>query len=157
MSGDLLRFLSGPSSYSPWWWVLAAALLVLVAGWIAGVVVWTLPPRQLSRLPGLRTAHARVIRDRFARSIRRTSRQQRSGELSTAAAAAVMSRTLRSFLALTTGERAQYVHIGPITAGRLAPAAPVLSALDDVRYNTASSVDLTRTAREAEELIRTWI
>jgi hypothetical protein len=157
MPSDLLYHLSGPTAYSSWWLVIAAALVVAVIGWYAGVVVWTLPPRRLARIPLIRAVHARLIRRGFARSIRVAGQRHRAGGLSSAQAAAVMSRTLRSFLALRAGgSGARYMHVGDIAAGDLAPAAPVLSALNDARFNHRSQVDLTRIERDAEEVIRSW-
>lgn len=156
MSGDLLRYLSGPNPYSPWWSPLAGVLLVAVLGWLAGLIVWTLPPRQLRRIPGIRWVHAGVIRRRFAAAISATMAQHRTDDLSTAAAAAVMSRTLRSFLALASDSRAQYVHTRHLAAGELASAAPVLAAFEEARYNPGSLVDLASTAHAAEAVIRSW-
>jgi hypothetical protein len=155
MSDDLLRYLSGPNPYSPWWMALAAVMLLAVIGWYAGVVIWTLPTRQLRSIPGIRAVHARVIRHQFTASIRAASTRHRTGELSTAAAAAAISRTLRSFLALRSGSRVQYLHIRAVT-GELATAAPVLAALNDARFGTASEIDLAAAAHAAEEVIRSW-
>lgn len=156
VSGDLLRYLSGPIPYSPWWILAAAALLAVIVGWYVGVVVWTLPPDRLRRMPLIRSLHSRLIRRRFSRSIRTSGEHYQAGRLSATEAATAMSRTLRSFLAVTSGSRIQYMHVGEIAAGDLAPAATVISALNDARFNTTSGVDLTRTAQEAEELIRSW-
>jgi len=154
--GDLLRYLSGPSPYSSWWLVLGVVILAGVIAWCAGVLVWTLPPEQLRRVPLIRSLHARLIRRRFAHTIRSARKDYRTGELSAPQVATVMRRTLRSFLALMTGGRAQYMHVGDMAASSLAPAAPVFTALNDVQFNTASRVDLDGVAGEAEELIRSW-
>jgi hypothetical protein len=155
MSDDLLRYLSDPNPYSPWWMALAAVMLLAVIGWYAAVVIWTLPTRRLRSIPGIRALHARVIRRQFTASIRAASARHQTGELSTAAAAAAISRTLRSFLAVTSGSRVQYLHISAVT-GDLAAAAPVLAALNDARFATATHIDLAATAHAAEEVIRSW-
>jgi hypothetical protein len=154
--GDLLRYLGGPTPYPSWWLAIGGAIVLAVIGWYVGVVVWTLPAQRLRKIPLIRLLHARLIRRRFARSIRAASERHRKGMLSPAQAAAMMSRTLRSFLTLTTDHRVQYMHVDDIAVGDLAPAAPVLSALNDARFNAASRVDLTSTGHDAEELIRSW-
>ncbi|MCV7278488.1 hypothetical protein H7J88_02360 [Mycolicibacterium flavescens] len=156
MPDDLLRFVGGPSPYWTGWLWLGLALLVFVIAWYAAVFVWTLPSDQLRRLPAVRDIHARLLRRRFAAAVRRTVARHRDGELTAAQAAAAMSRTLRSFLGQATGVRAQYLHLDAIGAGDLAPAAPVLAALDDAQFNNASAVHVDEVGAEAEELIRSW-
>ncbi|AMO63247.1 Uncharacterised protein [Mycolicibacterium phlei] len=156
MQDDLLRFVSGPMPYSTAWLWWGLLLLLGVSAWCAGVFVWTLPSERLRRLPVARTVHARLLRRRFARAVRRITARHRAGELTAAEAAAAMSRTLRSFLHQATGIRAQYLHLDAIAAGELAAAAPVLAALDDAQFNAGSPVAVTDVGAETEELIRSW-
>jgi hypothetical protein len=153
---DLLRFVSGPTPYSSWWLWIGLGLLAVVIAWYLVVFVWTLPSAQLRRLPVVRSVHARVLRRRFARSVRTIGDRYRAGELPAAQAGAQLSRTLRSFLHQATGTRAQYMHIDDIAAGDLAEAAPLVSALNDAQFNAESTVDVGRVGVRAEELIRTW-
>jgi hypothetical protein len=153
---DLLRYVSGPMPYSPWWLWLGLLLLVIVTVWCAGVFVWTLPSHRLRRIPVVRTLHATLLRRRFTRTIRSVDRQYRAGELSAAQACARMSRTLRSFLHQATGTRAQYMHVTNITASPLAKAAPLFAELNDAQFNTTSHVNVSHVGSAAEELIRTW-
>lgn len=156
MPDDLLRFVGGPLPYSTGWLWLGLALLAIVIVWHAGVFVWTLPSGQLRRLPAVRTIHAKLLRRRFARAVRRTVVRHRDGELTAAQAGAAMSRALRSFLHQATGARTQYMHLDAIGASELAPAAPVLAALDDTQFNAASTVRVGDVGAEVEELIRSW-
>jgi hypothetical protein len=153
---DLLRFISGPMPYSAGWLWLGLALLVAVIGWYIGVFVWTLPSETLREIPGVRSLHGSLLRRRFARSVRSIAARHRDGELTAAEAGAAMSRTLRSFLHQATGTRAQYMHLDAVGASELAPAAPLLSELDDAQFNSASPVELNRVGAAAEELIRSW-
>jgi hypothetical protein len=153
---DLLRHVGGPMPYSPSWLWLGLFLLVLVIVWYAGVFVWTLPSHWLRRIPVVRSLHAVLLRRRFTRAIRSVGKQYRAGELSAAQACAQMSRTLRGFLHQATGTRAQYMHVGDITASPLAKTAPLFSELNDAQFNTTSQVNVIKVGSAAEEVIRTW-
>lgn len=156
MSDDLLRYLGAPSPYSVWWFVVGLFIVMLVIAWYVGVFVWTLPASTLGRIPVVRSVHGILVRRRFTRSIRAVSDAYRSGEMSSRDAAGAMRRTLRSFLALHTGGRAYYMHVGDMASSELAPVVPLFSALEDAQFSTTSSVDLAGVARDAEELIQTW-
>ncbi|OBI74017.1 hypothetical protein [Mycobacterium sp. E740] len=156
MPDDLLRFVGGPMPYSTGWLWLGLLLLVLVIAWYAGVFTWTLPSHRLRRIPAVRSLHARLLRRRFARAVQRIASRHRDGELTAAQAGAEMSRALRSFLNQATGARAQYMHLDDIAAGELAPAAPMLTALDDAQFNAASPVRVGEVGVAIEELIRSW-
>lgn len=156
MPVDLLRYVSGPIPYSPWWLWLGVFVLVIVIVWYTGVFVWTLPSHRLRGIPVVRSLHGKLLRRRFTRTIRSVDRQYRAGELSAAQACARMSRTLRSFLHQATGTRAQYMHIDDIAASPLAKSAPLFSELNDAQFNTTSNVNVSHVGSAAEELIRTW-
>ncbi|KUH97298.1 hypothetical protein [Mycobacterium sp. IS-3022] len=156
MPDDLLRFVGGPIPYSPAWLWLGVLLTLLVIAWYVGVFVWTLPSRRLRRIPAVRSLHGKLLRRRFTRAVRRIAGRHRDGELTAAEAGAAMSRTLRSFLNQATGVRAQYMHLDDVASGELAPAAPMLTALDDAQFNAASPVRVGETGVAVEELIRSW-
>ena len=156
MPDDLLRFVSGPTPYSPWWLWLGLMLLTAVIAFYIGVFVWTMPAHRLRTLPGVRVLHARLLRRRFAHSVDHIISRHRGGELTTAQAGAAMSRTLRSFLHQATGTRAQYLQVDDIAASDLAPAAPLLASLDDAQFNSASVVRIDDVGATTEELIRSW-
>ena len=156
MPDDLLEFVSGPPGYSAVWLWLGLALILAVIIWYAAVFVATLPSHRLRTIPAVRNLHARVLRHRFTRTVRRITDSHRSGELSDAAASAALTRTLRSFLHQATGRRAQYMQLRTVADGELAAAAPVLSALGDAQFNRASTTDVDRLGEQTEELIRSW-
>jgi hypothetical protein len=153
---DLLRFIGGPLAASWWWLVLAIVFVAAVVAWCVGVIVWTLPPQRLRTIPVLRNLHARLIRRRFTRSIRNTSRLYVQRGLSPAQACGSYGRTVRAFLFVRTGIRAQYLHLGDLAAGELATAVPLLAGLHDAQFNAESRADVTGLGRSAEELIRKW-
>jgi hypothetical protein len=153
---DLLRYVSGPLPLSPWWLWAGIAMIVAVLVWLVGVFVWTMPPAQLRTMPVIGGVHARLLRRRFARSVAGICRRYHTGGISAREAGAGISRTLRSFLFLATGTRAQYLHVGDIAAGELAPAGPLLEALGDIQFNDDSRVDVGVVGRSTEELIRSW-
>lgn len=153
---DLLRFIGGPLPASWWWLALAIVIVAAVVAWCVGVLVWTLPPQRLRAIPVLRNLHARLIRRRFTRSIRNISRLYVQRTLSPAQACGSYGRTLRAFLFVRTGIRAQYLHLGDLAGGQIAAAVPLLAGLHDAQFNAESRADVTGLGRSAEELIRRW-
>lgn len=157
MPNDLLRYLAGPTGYSLWWWLLVGLLILAVAGWYAGVAVWTWPPLKLRSNKILGPLHRRLVADRFVKSVRATTEAHRAGTITPRQALAAYTRTLRSFLRVATGERSQYMQISELAAGQLAPAAPLVAAIDDTRFGTANGpVDVDRIGSAVEEAIRSW-
>ncbi|AQT80498.1 hypothetical protein B1R94_16320 [Mycolicibacterium litorale] len=156
MPGDLLRFVGGPQPYSSWWLWLGVLLIVIVIGWYVVVFVATMPTSRLRQMPAVGDLHGRLMRRRFAGAIRRIAERRRRGELSDAGAYDAMNHALRSFLHQATGVPAQYLQVDEIAAGALAPAAPVIAALRDARYDTTAQQDVDRLGEAAEELIRSW-
>jgi hypothetical protein len=153
---DLLRFVSGPTPFSPWWLWFGLALIFLVTAWYAAIFVWTMPSAPLRRIPVIRSVHGEVLRRRFIRGIQRIDVRHRGGELSKAEAGTQISRLLRSFLHQATGTPAQYMHVDAIVGSDLAAAGPLLSKLNDVQFNTGSPGNISDLGEAAEELIRTW-
>jgi aminoglycoside/choline kinase family phosphotransferase len=153
---DLLRYVFGPQPYSSWWLWWAVLLVLALIVWYTGVFVWTLPSHRLRRIPVVRRAHARLIRDRFARCVQRIADEHDAGRISEPAACAAISRTLRSFLHQATGARAQYLHVGAMAEANLAAAAPLLSQLGDAQFNAEAQVDVADMSARAQELIRSW-
>lgn len=156
MPTDLLRYVSGPTSYPMVWAVIAALLIAALIGWYAAVYVWTLPPTRLRKIRGLSLLHRRLLARRFARTVTATTSSYRAGAVTTAQACEVYSRTLRSFLHVATGQRAQYMHTEDLASGVLAPAAPLIAALNDARFTPAARVDVERVGLAVEEMIRSW-
>jgi len=155
-SDDLLRFIGSPLPFSSWWLWAGVIIVVAVIAWCAAVYVWTLSPARLRTLPLLNRLHTALVRRRFARAVRRTREHYLAGGLSAAQAGAQVSRTLRSFLYVSTGVRAQYLHVGAIAAGPLAPARPLFDALNDIQFNRTARSDFAAVSDSAEEFIRSW-
>jgi hypothetical protein len=156
MPGELLRYLGGPTGFAWWWWAVAAGCAAVVIGWYAGVYVWTLPPARLRRVPVIRGVHGWLLRRRFRRTLATITDQYRVGQLTGGQAAAAMSRTLRSFLCVATGNRAQYMHIDDIARNaELGAVAAVFVALNDAQFST-ERIDLLRVAHTATEVVREW-
>lgn len=155
---DLLRFIGGPDALSAWWSIAALVLVLAVVGWCIALVVWTLPPARLRRIPLLRNVHAALTRRRFRRTIQATTRSLHERTLSPAEASAAYGRAVRSFLFVRTGIRAQYLHLSDIaeTDGDVARAVPLLAALHDAQFNAESRGDVTALGRSAEELVSSW-
>lgn len=156
MPDDLLKFVSGPPSYSLMWLWLGLALLLVVIGWYTLVLIATMPSHRLRGIPGVADMHDRLLRHRFAKTVRTITERHRAGDLSIEQASAALSCTLRSFLHQATGERAQYMQLRAVAASDLAPAAPVLEALGEAQFDKASTADVGQLGEQTEELIRTW-
>ena len=156
MPDDLLRHVIGPTPYSSWWLWLAIGLSVLLVAWYVGVVVFTMPRRRLRTVPLVGATRDRMIRYRAARNVRAIGDRYRAGELAAAPAGEAVSRELRRFLHQVSGMRAEYMQVEDVENSDIAPAATVLAHLVDVRFNTASQLDVGLVSRDAEELIRSW-
>ena len=48
------------------------------------------------------------------------------------------------------------MHTADLAAGALAPAAPLIAALNDARFTPLARVDVERIAVSVEEVIRSW-
>jgi hypothetical protein len=48
------------------------------------------------------------------------------------------------------------MHVDRMSSSELAEAAPLLAALNDAQFNSASPVDVSEVGSTAEELIRSW-
>lgn len=131
-------------------------LICAVIVFYTTVFVWTLPSYQLRRIPVVRRMHGRLIRSRFARCVQHIADEYDAGRMSSPAACAAISRTLRSFLHQVTGAKAQYLQLGSIAEGGLAGAAPLLARLGDAQFNADTRVDVADVSSRAQELIRSW-
>ena len=154
---DLLRYIGGPMSYSPWWLVLGLLLIAALVGWYGVVLALTSTKGGLRETRLITLTRNQIHRRRFARAIHVIAERYRSGDLQAAPAGAAVSAELRSFLSAATGARAQYMHLEQIAnSDELRSAAPILAQLNDAQFNAASTVDVGAAGDAAEELIRTW-
>jgi hypothetical protein len=153
---DLLSHLIGPTPYSSAWLWTAVILVLGLLAWYTAVVVLTSHRRRLRDFPLLGAARAELIRRRAVRAVRAVANRYRAGDLEAASAGAAVSRELRSFLQAATGMEAEYMQVEAMAAGQLAPAAPILAELNDIRFNQRSMVDVGAVSEATEELIREW-
>lgn len=156
MPDDLLRHVIGPTPYSSLWLWLAIALSVLLVGWYAGVFLFTMPRRRLGSVPLVGAARDRMIRYRAARTVRAIGDRYRAGEVS---AGAWRSRQSRSASIPAPGDRCpRGVHtLDGIERSEIAPAAPLLTNLVDIRFNPESALDVGLVeVGTPKELIRSW-
>lgn len=156
MRDDLLRFVSGPTPASTWWLVLAAVLVVAVIAAYAAIIVATLPAERLRTLPGVGPLHGRLLHERYARRIAGIDADYRAGRLTAVQAGEATDHAVRGFLQQATGVRVQYMHVDDVAHSALAPAAPLLADLGDLRFNEASDTDAAQAAARAQELVRSW-
>ncbi|WP_099040390.1 hypothetical protein [Mycobacterium neglectum] len=156
MSDELVGFVIGPTPYSSWWLWLAVLLVLVLIGWYAAVLVFTMPGRRIRGLPVIGAARSELVKRRSARAVRAIGERYRTGELAAAPAAAAVSREVRAFLHAATGARAEYMQVDAIAAGELASAAPVLADLIDAQFNADTVVDVGAVSDSAEELIHSW-
>lgn len=159
MPDDLLGSLIGPTPYSSIWVWIAAVLTVLTVLWYVGVFWWTAPGRTRSEPSVIGSARVALQRRRALRAIQAVQNAYRTGELAATAAAAALSEEVRRFLHDATGVRTEYVQVPDIataSGGVLAPAAAVLTDLEDVQFNADSTVDMGAAGQAAEELVRQW-
>jgi hypothetical protein len=156
---DLLRFIGEPQAFSRWWLVLGIVGIGLVVLICAGIYIWTLPAGRLRSTRGTTQVHAFLTRRRFVAAVRRIGEQFRSGTMTSAQASAELSHAVRAFLAVSTGTRAQYLHVSEIAESpnaAVAGTAPLLAALTEAQFDPDTDVDVDALQRASEELITTW-
>lgn len=156
MPDDLLRFVSGPTSYSGWWLVAAVLLTLVVIGWYAGVFAFTARNRRVGDIAFVAATRHEWLRRRYMRAVRDVGDRYRARDITAAPAATAVSRELRAFLHRVSGAPAEYMQIDAIAAGALAPAVPVLTELADAQFNADSTRDVGALSDSVVELIRSW-
>lgn len=155
MPDDLLSYLmDAPPASMGWLWGVGS-IVAAVAAWYLGVLWWTAPGRSEPAVVG--AARAAIIRRRALRAIADTKMRYRAADISAPIAASHLSGHLRRFLRETTGQRAEYLQLPEIAEGALAPAAPVLTCLDDIQFNRTTIANVEVAAAAAERLVREWI
>ncbi|MCH9729831.1 MAG: hypothetical protein K0U84_09180 [Actinomycetia bacterium] len=155
MPVDLLSYVGAPSGYSLWWLVLAALIIVVIAGFYVGVVVWTLPPQRLRDSRFFGNWHRKLLVRKFSATIDSITAQYRDGAISAAHACERYNRTLRSFLRLATGAPAAYIHV-EVFEGPLEPAAELIAALNAGRFAPNVDVAVDEFGYAVKEMVRTW-
>lgn len=146
--------MDAPPAPTGWLWGVGVIAAVVI-GWYAAVLWWTAPGRaEPAVMAAARTA---LTRRRALRAIEDTRMRYRAADLGAPAAAAELSGHVRRFLQDSTGQRVEYLQLPEIAAGALAPAAPVLTDLNDVHFNRTTVTDVEAAADAAERLVREWI
>ncbi|ADG96717.1 conserved hypothetical protein [Segniliparus rotundus DSM 44985] len=153
---EKLRLVLAPVPYDTVWLVLAALLVAAAAGCLVGIFVWTLPVERLRRVPVLREITLRRLKRAFSRSIDATAARHRRGEISSRAAHGSISRGMRVFLQLWTGEPAGKMVLAEFAESPLAGASGALETLYPGQFAPQEQPDVERAAAAAKEVIAGW-
>ncbi|OMC31269.1 hypothetical protein A5740_15720 [Mycobacterium sp. GA-1841] len=154
---DAVEFLFPPMHYSVWWVIGAALLVLLVIGWIVGVIVWTLPIEVLRRIPVIRDISYRVLRVKFARSLTRVEQHHREGQLSTRDAFHEISRIFRNFIDFRTGFQARRMTATDVAQSPLAgPALNVLAMTYPGQFDEVDPRSVPGVVDAARTAVLTW-
>lgn len=154
---DAVEFLFPPMPYSVWWVIGAALLVLLIIGWIVGVIVWTLPIEVLRRIPVIRDISYRVLRFKFSRSLTRIEQLHREGRLSTRDAFHEISRIFRNFIDFRTGFQARRMTATDVAHSPLAgPALNVLAMTYTGQFDEADPRSVPGVVDAARTAVLTW-
>lgn len=154
---DWAPFLFGPMTYSSWWLIAATLLLMLIAVWFVGVLVWTLPIETLREIPVVRTLTYRVLRFKFSRSLAAVARRHSDGTLDTRTAFHEISRLFRTFITYRTGFAAKEMTATDIAVSPLAPAAlPVLALTYPGQFEVADPRAVDAAVDAARKAVAEW-
>ena len=154
---DAIDFLFPPMAYPVWWVIGAAFLVVLVIGWIVGVIVWTLPIEVLRRIPVIRDISYKVLRFKFSRSLTKVEQQHREGQLSTRDAFHEISRIFRNFIVFRTGFQARRMTATDVAYSPLAGSAlNVLAMTYPGQFHEVDPQSVPDVVQAARTAVLTW-
>ncbi|CRZ16883.1 hypothetical protein [Mycolicibacterium neworleansense] len=154
---DAIDFLFPPMSYPVWWVIGAAVLVLLVIGWIVGVIVWTLPIEVLRRIPVIRDISYKVLRFKFSRSLTKVEQLHHEGQLSTRQAFHEISRIFRNFIDFRTGFQARRMTATDVAHSPLAgPALNVLAMTYPGQFDDADPRSVPVVVEAARTAVLTW-
>lgn len=154
---DYVDYLFGPMTYSVWWVIGAMLVVLLIAAWIVGVYVWTLPVEVLRGIPVIRVVTYKVLRFKFLRSLAKVELKHRDGQLSTRDAFHEISRVFRLFIGLRTGCRAREMTATDLSNSPLgAPALNVLLMTYPGQFNEVDPRTLPAVVDAARMAVATW-
>ena len=157
MAGDYLDSIVAPLPYSIAWLILGVLVILGVAGWGIGIIVWTLPVERLRTIPVIRDITARVLRRKFSAAVGRVGDRYRAGEMTTRQAYSELSRILRNFVYFQTGVRAPYMALDEMARSGAAAVAPAMSALYAKQFDDGGeNPDVAVTAAQVRSTIRSW-
>lgn len=112
---------AGTVAYSPWWWVLAIALLVLTVSWNFGLLIWGRPRRAAS---SPRVQLPRPAKDYLSR-IDQIQAAHAAGALSTRKAHQELTSLVRQYAQEHTGVPASSMTLRELEASDLDEVAGV--------------------------------
>ncbi|MBP2454851.1 hypothetical protein [Mycolicibacterium lutetiense] len=154
---DSIDFLFPPMPYPVWWVIGAAFLVLLIIGWIVGVIVWTLPIEALRRIPVIRDISYKVLRFKFSRSLTKVEQQHHEGRLSTRDAFHEISRIFRNFIDFRTGFSARRMTATDVAHSPLAgPALNVLAMTYQGQFDEADPRTVPSVVAAARTAVLTW-
>ena len=153
---DFVDFLFAPMAYSVWWVIGAVLIVLLIAAWVAGVFVWTLPIEVLRGIPVIRVLAFRVFRFKFARSLTKVADRHHQGQLDTREAFHEISRIFRLFVAFRTGYTAREMTFTDIANSPIAPAVDVLRLTYPGQFDDADPRAVRVAADAARTAVTKW-
>lgn len=154
---DAIEFLFPPMTYSVWWVIGAALLVLLIIGWIVGVIVWTLPIEVLRGIPVIRDISYKVLRFKFSRSLIKVEQQHHDGQLSTRDAFHEISRIFRNFIDFRTGYHARRMTATDVAHSPLAgPALNILTMTYSGQFDEADPGAVSSVVEAARTAVLTW-
>jgi hypothetical protein len=154
---DYVDFLFHPMNYSVWWVLGGGFVVALIALWIAGAFIWTLPVDVLRGIPVMREVTVRVLRFKFDRSLARIGQRHQDGQLTAREAFHEISRTFRLFVSFRTGYSAPEMTANDLAAGPL--AGPVLTVLRETypgQFDVADPNKVPHAVDVARRAVVTW-
>lgn len=152
---ERLRLVLPPVPYSALWLALAV-LIVAAAGWAVGLFVWTMPVERLRRVPVLRDITLWQLKRAFSHAIDSSVARHKQGLISSRSAHGEISRALRQFLQLWTGEPASRMVLAEFPESHLAEAAAAVKTLYRGQFAPEERPDVARAAQTAKEVLARW-
>jgi hypothetical protein len=153
----VLDFLFAPMAYSVWWVIGAVLVVLLVVGWVIGVLVWTLPVEVLRGIPVIRNLTYRVLKFKFQRSLAKVAEEHRLGHLETREAYHEISRIFRLFITFRTGFKAREMTVTDMANSPLAgPAVNVLSMTYPGQFDEADPRSVAPAVAAARTAVASW-
>ena len=147
-----------PVQFSPLWVILGVVLLVLVAGWIVFVLVFTRRRPQAvtgDPLPGIPYSVG-TLRDTYLALIDDVGRAHAAGVLDYRQAHQRLSLIVREFAAQARGIRAQYMTLADLRALQLTPLSATVGELYPGAFSGIETGTVEDAADRARRLVGEW-
>lgn len=154
---DPVEFLFPPDHYPVWWLVAAVFVVLAIIGWVAGVLIWTLPVEKLRKIAGISSVTNTVLARKFTRSLDRVQEQHRAGALPSREACHEISRIFRQYMAFRTGYTAREMNLSDLANTPLAAQAHrVLQTTYLGQFNVADPRLVDAAADAAKSAVAAW-